>query len=104
MIQDLGTDDHRQKYHSVDLTPDSKLAQAVGATRVEACHSFHHQAVDAVGHGFVVVGTATDGTIEAIESTTATWCVAVQWHPEDNYKDVPSQLEIVKAFVNAARG
>jgi gamma-glutamyl-gamma-aminobutyrate hydrolase PuuD len=27
----------------------------------------------------------------------------VQWHPEDNYKEVSGQLEIVKAFVNAAR-
>jgi gamma-glutamyl-gamma-aminobutyrate hydrolase PuuD len=28
----------------------------------------------------------------------------VQWHPEDNYKEVPGQLEIVKTFINAARG
>lgn len=84
LIQDLGTDDHRQKYHPVNLTPDSKVAQAIGATQAKACHSFHHQAVDSVGNGFVVTGVATDGTIEAIESTTATWYVAVQWHPEDS--------------------
>jgi putative glutamine amidotransferase len=103
LIQDLGTEDHRQKYHSVDLMPDSKLARAVGASRAEACHSFHHQAVDVVGHGFVVVGTATDGTIEAIESTTATWCVAVQWHPEDSAAADQQQQNLFDTLIKVSQ-
>jgi putative glutamine amidotransferase len=103
LIQDLGTEDHRQKYHSVDLIPDSKLARAVGASRAEACHSFHHQAVDVVGHGFVVVGTASDGTIEAIESTTATWCVAVQWHPEDSAATDQQQQNIFDTLIKVSK-
>jgi gamma-glutamyl-gamma-aminobutyrate hydrolase PuuD len=36
LIQDLGTDDHRQKYHPVNLTPNSKVAQAIGANQANA--------------------------------------------------------------------
>lgn len=103
LIQDLGTDDHRQKYHPVNLTPDSKVAQAIGATQAKACHSFHHQAVDSVGNGFVVTGVATDGTIEAIESTTATWYVAVQWHPEDSATTDQQQQNLFDTLIKVSK-
>ena len=103
LIQDLGTEDHRQKYHSVDLTPSSKVAQAIGATQAKACHSFHHQAVDSLGHGFVVSGVATDGTVEAIESSTATWCVAVQWHPEDSAAEDQQQQNLFDALIKSVK-
>ena len=103
LIQDLGTDDHRQKYHSVNLTPDSKVAQAIGATQAKACHSLHHQAVDTLGNGFVVAGVATDGTIEAIESTTATWYVAVQWHPEDSAAEDQQQQNLFDALIKSVK-
>lgn len=103
LIQDLGTDDHRQKYHPVNLTPDSKVAQAIGATQAKACHSFHHQAVDSVGNGFVVTGVATDGTIEAIESTTATWYVAVQWHPEDSAATDQQQQNLFDTLIKVSK-
>lgn len=103
LIQDLRTDDHRQKYHTVNLTPDSKVAQAIGATQAKACHSFHHQAVDSVGNGFVVTGVATDGTIEAIESTTATWYVAVQWHPEDSAATDQQQQNLFDTLIKVSK-
>ena len=99
LIQDLGTDDHRQKYHAVNLIPHSKVAQAIGVPQAKACHSFHHQAVDTLGEGFVVTGRAIDGTIEAIESTTATWCVAVQWHPEDSAAEDQQQQNLFDALI-----
>jgi putative glutamine amidotransferase len=99
LIQDLGTEDHRQKYHPVNLTADSKVARAIGAAQAKACHSFHHQAVDSLAHGFVVSGVATDGTVEAIESTTATWCVAVQWHPEDSAAEDQQQQNLFDALI-----
>ena len=44
-------------------------------------NSLHHQAVDQVGNGLVVVGTSSDGGIEALEHESKP-IVAVQWHPE----------------------
>ncbi len=45
-------------------------------------NSFHHQAVDQTGPHFRVAAVASDGTIEAIESTEHKPFVGVQWHPE----------------------
>ena len=45
-------------------------------------NSFHHQAVGDAGQLFRVTATASDGTIEAIESTEFKSILGVQWHPE----------------------
>ena len=45
-------------------------------------NSFHHQAVSEAGERFRVVATATDGIIEAIESSEFKSILGVQWHPE----------------------
>ena len=65
---------------------------------------FHHQSIDQLAEGISPLAYAKEGHVEALRLPSKAWAFGVQWHPEDNYKDVPSQLEIVKAFVNAARG
>jgi len=45
-------------------------------------NSFHHQAVSEPGPHLRVTATATDGIIEAVESTEHKPVVGVQWHPE----------------------
>jgi putative glutamine amidotransferase len=45
-------------------------------------NSLHHQAASLIGSGLVVVATAEDGTVEALEGTDGRRIVAVQWHPE----------------------
>ena len=47
-----------------------------------AVNSFHHQAVQEAAPGFRVCARATDGVIEAIESTEYKSMLGVQWHPE----------------------
>lgn len=73
-----------------DKAPDTvihEVAFAAGSTcsrlygRPLEVNSLHHQTIDRVAPGFVVTGTAEDGTIEAIEAVDRPW-VAVQWHPE----------------------
>ncbi|MDQ2650788.1 MAG: gamma-glutamyl-gamma-aminobutyrate hydrolase family protein [Actinomycetota bacterium] len=71
----------REYVHEVDVTPVSRLHAVLGHRRV-GVNSLHHQAVDRVGAGLQVVATATDGTIEAVESTGDRQVLAVQWHPE----------------------
>lgn len=66
---------------------------------------FHHQILKDLGRGVVPIAFASEGHVEAVRYDNAkAWAFGLQWHPEDNYDDDSSQLEILKAFVKAARG
>ena len=67
--------------HEVVLSTDSWLAKIFQTDKL-ITNSIHHQAVDKVGNDLHVVAHASDGTIEAIESTSDWFAVGVQWHPE----------------------
>jgi putative glutamine amidotransferase len=89
LVQHLEGDDHvapgasesSMVDHPVSLDAGSALAAALGATSLTV-RSSHHQAVGRLGAGLVGVGTAPDGTVEAVEHRSAP-LLAVQWHPED---------------------
>lgn len=78
---------HRQREpadaltHAVEVEPDARLAEVLGWTQGRV-NSFHHQAVDRLGHGLRVSARAPDGTIEAFEAPEHPFCLAVQWHAE----------------------
>jgi putative glutamine amidotransferase len=63
--------------------------------------SHHHQAVDRLGDGLVASATAPDGVIEAIEATDGSFCLGVQWHPEERMD--PEGIALIRAFVDACR-
>ena len=67
--------------HKVEIAEGSLLARILNAKEV-AVNSFHHQAVKEAAPGFRVSATASDGVIEAIESTEYKSIIGVQWHPE----------------------
>jgi putative glutamine amidotransferase len=67
--------------HSVHVDAGTRLAALVG-TRPLRVNSFHHQAVDVLGHGLRAVAHAADGTIEAIEAPGSRFLLGVQWHAE----------------------
>lgn len=90
---------HRFEMHAANVTPGSRLFSLVGARPVG--HSVHHQAIDRLGDGLVVVARADDGVIEAIEHPTK-WIVSVQWHPEDTAAQDPRQQCLFDALVAAA--
>lgn len=46
-----------------------------------AVNTYHHQTVDELGRGLVIVGRAADGVVEMLEHEEHR-IVAVQWHPE----------------------
>jgi putative glutamine amidotransferase len=60
---------------------------------------YHHQGLDELGSGLRVTARASDGTIEAVETTDDGWALGVQFHPEHNQSD----LRLFTAFVDAAR-
>lgn len=87
--------------HAVDLAPRSRIRAAVGSDLIRT-NSLHHQAVDRLGSGLSITGTARDGIVEAIETSGSPWCVGVQWHPE-LMPDDRSQQALVSAFVSTCR-
>jgi putative glutamine amidotransferase len=98
LIQDIPSEcpssiDHDQsrqremRVHDVGIEPDTKLAQAVGETRITV-NSSHHQAVARVGDGLRVTARSPDGIVEGAEWVRDDWwMVAVQWHPEELVRD-----------------
>lgn len=66
-------------------------------------NSCHHQAVKDVAPGLIVTARADDGTVEAVESPTHPYLLAVQWHPERFYREDPCANVIFTSFVHACR-
>jgi putative glutamine amidotransferase len=91
--------------HEVQVTPGTRLAASLGrSTPLETCavNSRHHQAVGRVAPSFVVSAMSPDGVVEAIERPGATFCVGVQWHPE-NFWRTGEFGGLFSAFVDAAK-
>jgi putative glutamine amidotransferase len=92
--------------HLIQITRGSRLHNALGASVDAACtcrvNSRHHQSVEKLGKELVASAIAPDGVIEGIESPRATFCVGVQWHPE-NFWRTGDFKPLFDAFVEAAR-
>jgi putative glutamine amidotransferase len=86
--------------HPIEVDPDSKLAEALGATEL-VVNSFHHQSSDQLGRGIRAVAWAPDGVVEGIEMPSHDFVVGVQWHAEA-MEDEPAQ-RLFEAFVEACR-
>lgn len=97
LVQDLATqrpgpithprsERRTERVHALQVQPGSTLAAVIGATAIDV-NSLHHQAVDVVAPLLRAVAHAPDGVIEACESTTDWWALAVQWHPEELVDD-----------------
>ena len=99
--QDSGGGSHSYAHHSVELTPGSRLATAIG-TRVMAGHCVHHQTIDRIADGLEVVGQTADGLIHAAEVIGSTWVVATQWHPEDTADTDDQQQALFNALIALA--
>ena len=67
--------------HTVAIEKDTLLHRLFKADTI-AVNSFHHQAIKEPAPGFRVCARATDGVIEAMESTEYKSMLGVQWHPE----------------------
>ncbi len=87
--------------HWVRVERTSRVSRILGRRRTKV-NSFHHQAVDVLGHGLSITGRAVDGTVESLEATDREFVVGVQWHAECLI-DRPAQAALFGAFVDAAR-
>ena len=85
--------------HYVQVEPDSLLASITKENQIKV-NSFHHQAVKDVPKPLRISGVASDGVIEAIESTAHNFVLGVQWHPEAlAQKEDAVSLQIFDTFI-----
>ena len=89
------------RHHPVEVEPDSTLAAALGATRLEV-NSYHHQAAAQLGRGLRAVAWSPDGVFEGIEAPALDFAVGVQWHAEA-MTELPEHARLFATFVAAAR-
>ncbi|HYX53344.1 MAG TPA: gamma-glutamyl-gamma-aminobutyrate hydrolase family protein [Candidatus Limnocylindrales bacterium] len=93
--------------HPVTIEPDSLLAHSInlsGRSTIPV-NSSHHQSADRPGDGLrVVARCGDDGIIEALEGTsTDQYVLAVQWHPEKDYKTDQHSRRLFLTLVDQAR-
>ena len=97
--------DRSEPTHSVTIEPDSILYSVCQSylspltshpSPLLHVNSFHHQAVSDPGPRFRVVATASDGVIEAMESSEFKSILGVQWHPECMESGLPLFQWLVK--------
>lgn len=89
--------------HTVSLAPGGVLAGLFGAPEVTV-NSIHEQGIDRVADGLTVEAVAPDGQVEAVRVTDAeTFQIAVQWHPEWQWRETPSYRALLEAFGEAVR-
>jgi putative glutamine amidotransferase len=75
--------------HEIAIEPGTALMDALGGRAPGgSCtvNSRHHQSIERLGDGLRVSATAPDGIVEAVERPGATFCVGVQWHPENFWR------------------
>ncbi len=96
----VGHDDHKVTpgvfhQHDVECVEGTRLASLLGPRAVIESH--HHQAVDRLGEGLIASARSEDGLVEAIELPGRSFCLGVQWHPEEG-----EDLELLRGLVEQA--
>lgn len=112
IIQDIpsqisGAIGHKQRgprfflSHKVSIQ-EGTLLHNLFRTIEESVNSFHHQAIDELGDDLIVNCLSKDGIIEGIESKDGK-ILAVQWHPENLWKNTENNIKLFKWLVNTSK-
>lgn len=105
-IQHTITEPKNAIAHEIVVSAGTKLAGLLQADRIldarVSVNSRHHQSVKLPAPGFVISASASDGVVEAIEKPDASFCVGVQWHPE-NFWRTGEFTRLFEGLIQAAR-
>ena len=94
--------------HGVTVELDTRLAHVLrlgkGNNQIKV-NSKHRQAARKVPDKLRIAATAEDGVIEALEGTDPRHHVlAVQWHPERDFRENDHSRNLLKHFIEEAKG
>lgn len=87
--------------HPIRIAPDSRFLEIVGTEHVHV-NSLHHQAVCELAPGLRATAWADDGVVEAMEHPGRAFAFAVQFHPEEMWRQDERFQRLFEAFCDAA--
>lgn len=88
--------------HNVYIAKDTLLYQILQVDTLKV-NSYHHQGIKKISEKLVPAAKAEDGLIEAVIMPNKTFTLAVQWHPEFNYKHDDNNSKLFLEFVRACK-
>jgi len=92
-------------HHVAEVTFENNVEDLGLSQPTVYASCYHHQILKELGRGVVPIAHAAEGHVEAVRYDGAkNWAFGVQWHPEDNFDEDESQLDIMRTFVNVSRG
>ncbi len=102
-IQHMQHAPRTHRSHKLVIDPDSRLSHLLDRRTSIWTNSFHHQAVKDVGLGLRAVAWDEEGLIEAVEHDELPFCLGVQWHPENLWREDDAALALFRGLVEAAK-
>ncbi|AYG68816.1 MULTISPECIES: gamma-glutamyl-gamma-aminobutyrate hydrolase family protein [unclassified Rhizobium] len=73
--------DKRDHLHAIEILPGTRLAEIIGASRIEV-NTFHREAIVQLSPAVTASALAEDGIVEAIEVVSSSFAIGIQWHQE----------------------
>ncbi len=91
---------YTEPVHDVYIEKDTLLYQILQIDTLKV-NSYHHQGIKDISRQLVPAASACDGLVEAVVMPNKKFVLAVQWHPEFNYKLDDSNFKLFLEFVRA---
>ncbi|MEI6101646.1 MAG: gamma-glutamyl-gamma-aminobutyrate hydrolase family protein, partial [Eubacteriales bacterium] len=85
------------------VTVDWELLQRTAGCSSFMVNSYHHQGVKDLAPGLRAAAHSQDGMVEAAFMPDQKFILAVQWHPELNFKGDSISLDLFRLFVDSAK-
>lgn len=95
------SENREESSHKISISSNSMLYSFLGNTAL--VNSFHHQSIHFLGKGLKITAIASDGVIEAIESSENKYLCGLQWHPECMIYSSPPMKELIIYFIQKAK-
>jgi putative glutamine amidotransferase len=86
----------------VHIAKDTLLYRILQADSLRV-NSYHHQGIKNLSEQPLPAATAEDGLIEAVVMPNKKFILAVQWHPEFNYKFDDNNFKLFLEFVRSCK-
>jgi putative glutamine amidotransferase len=99
-VQHGASEKGKENRHRVQILPYTPLDQILRPSEITVS-SYHHQGICDLGHGLRPMAKSDDGLIEAVCMRDYPFGIAVQWHPELDFKTSESSRRLFAAFVDA---